>query len=114
MWTTIFFTTPGIGFAGTVEGEGKVIPDSIRHLFQSTDQTTVGDMMAQPALPPGDFVKEYSKKMQEALIGVGFWKSCINCNEWSTEHKRCAKWSAVPPPEVIVYGCDQWLCIVPF
>lgn len=79
--------------------------------------------MTQPALPPSDFIKQYSKQMQQALLDVGFWKSCVNCESWSNNSAErkdakpdhiCHRWNCQPPPEVIVLGCENWLCIVPF
>lgn len=98
---------------------GRFFPTSLyAHL-----QATLGDMMAQPVLPPTDFVKQYSKQMQKALIDIGFWKCCLNCEFWSNNSAErkdgpavliCHKWSAPPPPDFIVLGCDEWRCIVPF
>lgn len=86
-------------------------------------QTSLGDMMAQPALPPSDFIKQYSKQMQQALVDVGFWKTCLNCESYSNNSAErkdapkdslCHRFNAQPPPEVIVLACENWQCIVPF
>lgn len=72
--------------------------------------------------------REYSKRMQVALIKICFWKTCVNCEHWSKpvrltdkEYTQdpsipplCKKWNSLPPPEVVVIGCSEWLSVVPF
>lgn len=79
--------------------------------------------MTQKTLPPGDFRKQYSREMQEALVQVGFWKSCVNCEHFSNnsadrrglpESRTCHRWNGEPPPLVIVLACDEWLHLIPF
>lgn len=85
-------------------------------------QATMGVMMSKE-LPPGDYCKQYARQMQTALVEVGFWKTCVNCEHFSNNSaerreapvsKRCHRWNAEPPPEVIIYGCEEWLSVVPF
>lgn len=38
--------------------------------------------------------------------------SCINCHYF--EEDKCSKWDALPPPEIIVYGCIEWEGEIPF
>lgn len=84
--------------------------------------------MATPLLPESPDEKararDYAKRMQEALISVGFWHCCLNCEHWTVntvigetdlvDAHKCSKWNAVPPPDVICVGCPDWKCEVPF
>lgn len=82
-------------------------------------------MISEPkALPaPDDFIMDYAKKMQVALVEASFWKCCLNCEHWSNNSPErreaqatttCYKWNATPPPDVLVYACPAWMTVVPF
>jgi hypothetical protein len=72
------------------------------------------------------FIRDYTKGMQQALLDLGFWKSCINCDHWANnnaERKQrrgdptpiCHKFNSVPPADVIVISCvEGWEEIIPF
>lgn len=71
---------------------------------------------------------EYAKAMQTALVDVGFWKCCLNCNHWGNNNPdrdiakedlelklKCHKYSMIPPPDIILYSCiENWTPIIPF
>ncbi len=76
-------------------------------------------------LPPHEkeqMVARYRKEMQGALIEVGFWVTCLNCENWApntrspgpTPPPGCALFNSMPPPDVIVFGCEKWEINVPF
>lgn len=80
-------------------------------------------MAEQPLLPPADFRIQYARQMQQALMDVGFWKCCLNCENWSNHSPQykgfdpvnlCRKYNAMPPLDVLVLGCESWLCVLPF
>lgn len=77
--------------------------------------------------------REFVIKSQKALIETYSWECCLNCEEWAkTSSKRiedptkysgwreeqtgpkCKKYDMLPPPEVIVNGCEEWVPVIPF
>lgn len=56
------------------------------------------------------------------MINKFVFPSCLNCEHWadnrvggnSTGTKQCLLYNALPPPEVIVYGCPDYLADIPF
>lgn len=72
-------------------------------------------------------------KMQKDLISIHSIKTCTNCEHWGekvivvargempngviesekTEY-RCMKWKTLPPPQVIVVGCEDHEDDIPF
>lgn len=69
-----------------------------------------------PNLPPVSITNEYARQMQHALVDIGFWKSCLNCEHYnmSPTTPLCNKWNVLPPPEVIVFACEAWRSVIPF
>lgn len=51
---------------------------------------------------------------QERIIRSQNWTTCLNCEYWENEAKRCSQFNAQPPLEVIVVGCPEWLGEIPF
>lgn len=54
------------------------------------------------------------KNAQLQMILAQLWPCCLNCNEWSEKQGLCWKFNQVPPPDVVVVGCVEWLGTVPF
>lgn len=76
---------------------------------------------------------EFTIKSQKALIETYAWQCCLNCEEYSKKHiekvldetkysgwrdedmgPRCMKYEQLPPPEVLVNGCEEWIPVIPF
>ena len=53
-------------------------------------------------------------KFQKELLDANVWRSCLNCEEWHPSQRLCMKYKMLPPPEVIVHGCPEWLISIPF
>lgn len=61
---------------------------------------------------------EYQKK----ILFFGVWNSCLNCKHWQANvpgatpgiPNRCIKFNILPPLEVIVLSCPEWLQSIPF
>nr|AYD82554.1 hypothetical protein ART_00085 [Achromobacter phage vB_Ade_ART] len=58
-------------------------------------------------------------EFQQSLIRTGNLSTCTNCIYWSTNinrnaEPRCSKYKVVPPPDVIVVGCEEWEMDIPF
>jgi hypothetical protein len=68
--------------------------------------------------PPKDWLRDYTKNMQTALVDVGFWHTCLNCKHFTIRGSttpHCLKWDQTPPPEVIVFSCVvEWEPTTPF
>lgn len=66
------------------------------------------------------------RKMQKLLLDRSVLRSCLNCESWwagahdpsapgaSQKPPCCTRFDALPPPNVIFYGCDEWEMIIPF
>lgn len=50
--------------------------------------------------------------LHSALIEHCVIATCINCEYWKND--ICTKYNAVPPPRIIVYGCETWNENLPF
>lgn len=60
---------------------------------------------------------ETAYALHKELIELGIVPSCVNCDHWSIKDEGgCCLYGAIlPPPYVIVLGCDQWSQgIIPF
>jgi len=53
-------------------------------------------------------------EFQERIIRSQNWTTCLNCEYWEGEAKRCSQFNVQPPLEVIVVGCPEWLGEIPF
>jgi hypothetical protein len=66
--------------------------------------------------------KAFGEDQQRSLIRAMIWPCCLNCAHWGSNDlgnvpprpDLCYKFNAMPPPDVIVIGCGQWLSAVPF
>lgn len=69
---------------------------------------------------------KHTLRMQELLVKGSYWHCCTNCDYFDKgnlpEHPNglkersasCTKFKALPPPEVIAVGCEQWEETIPF
>lgn len=57
-------------------------------------------------------------KLAKAFHDLGFFRNCLNCDQWqknyTTKEQRCGKFQAMPPPEVLVVGCEHHSDLIPF
>ena len=63
---------------------------------------------------------------QREMVKRGVLTTCLNCESWwsgainpagpgaSQKPAQCLKFNALPPPEVLVYGCPDWEQLMPF
>jgi len=72
--------------------------------------------------------KEWDKAQgpyQREAIRRCFWRSCLNCDHWNDGQAKagndagkpqgCRKASySLPPPDIIVFGCDSYVEQIPF
>lgn len=78
------------------------------------EKIAVGDMPV-PKTPA-----QYRMLFQQGAssLGVQLLQNCLNCVHWqkgdATEPKGCSKYRQLPPPEVIVHGCEQHDFDIPF
>lgn len=67
-----------------------------------------------------DILKENEPKrkkmieLQNSLIKADSITTCTNCEFWSQPNQLCEKYKMLPPAEVIVTGCVQWMYTIPF
>lgn len=62
------------------------------------------------------------RHMQRLLARSGHIITCMNCEHWSDgrlplgapKPVGCTKFGAVPPPDVIAFGCPEWDQVIPF
>jgi len=61
--------------------------------------------------------------LHRRLISDGTYPSCLNCEHCAVNQPGrprqpqgplCTLYQATPPPDVIVYGCDNWIIDIPF
>lgn len=55
---------------------------------------------------------EVAHKLHRFLSRQGAVSTCLNCLHWREE--QCSLASAVPPPQVLVFGCSAWDNTLPF
>lgn len=56
-------------------------------------------------------------KFQKELLNAYAWQSCLSCADWQDKPglpTGCARFQAMPPPDVIVNGCEWHVFDVPF
>lgn len=53
-------------------------------------------------------------KLQNDLIRAGSIPTCTNCEHWDKIKQLCTRWKMLPPAEVIVTGCEEWINEIPF
>lgn len=52
-------------------------------------------------------------EFQQGLIDNANITTCTNCEYWESK-SGCQKWEMMPPPEVLVVGCEEWMFKIPF
>lgn len=57
---------------------------------------------------------ETTAAVHRELIERGMFKTCLNCDHKDPKGSTCNLYKAVPPMEVIVYGCNDWIEVIPF
>lgn len=53
-------------------------------------------------------------QFQQKMIETFNLKTCTNCVDWDKKAEQCGKWKQLPPPSVIVVGCDAHENDIPF
>ncbi|WNO48675.1 hypothetical protein [Achromobacter phage nyashin_LB6] len=75
-------------------------------------KTAVGDMPV--ALTDQQIRLHYQRRASAVQI----LQNCLNCVHWqkgdATKPQGCSKYRQLPPPDVIVHGCEQHDFDVPF
>jgi len=53
---------------------------------------------------------------QSILIKAAIWRTCLNCDNWRLTKlgNLCALYNVLPPPSVIVHGCQEHIDDIPF
>lgn len=59
---------------------------------------------------------------QKRILFFGVWTSCLNCKHWQANvpnitpglPDRCMKFNILPPLDVIVMSCVEWIERIPF
>ena len=93
--------------------------------------------MPNPPPPTAPIAKtrtrEFVMKSQKALIDTYSWECCVNCDHYTASSQRevpdetkysgvrveqtgpkCMKYDVLPPPEVILIGCESYEPMIPF
>lgn len=77
--------------------------------------------------------RDFVMKSQKALVDTYSWECCLNCSYWAETRSQqipdatkysgfrteelgpgCLKYSVLPPPSVVVIGCEEYEPGVPF
>jgi len=53
-------------------------------------------------------------EIQKLAIEFDRIQTCTNCQHWNKQSQRCDEFKMLPPAEVIVTGCEEWIYIIPF
>lgn len=53
-------------------------------------------------------------QLQNSLIVAGQIPTCTSCEYWDKPNQKCEKYNMLPPAEVIVTGCVEWVDGIPF
>jgi hypothetical protein len=53
-------------------------------------------------------VAEEMDQLHKALIDKGVYRSCINCDHREGDTNWCNLFSAAPPINILVFGCNSW------
>ena len=75
----------------------------------------------------GQFAESLGRNIAELLLDVGIARTCLNCDYWNTDGsygmpvnfnnkypEGCTLFKQLPPPKVIVKGCDKHTDQIPF
>lgn len=53
--------------------------------------------------------------VQWELVKAQGWQCCFNCEEYKKDENICMKHgNQTPPPQVILLGCKDHMCDIPF
>lgn len=61
-----------------------------------------------------DEKQEAINLIHRELIDRHLLRTCITCGNWDEKVEQCYKYSARPPAQVIVLGCEEWIMDIPF
>jgi len=53
-------------------------------------------------------------EFQHNAISFNIWQCCLNCENWNKKDKNCRLFKAIPPVEVLVIGCEEYINDIPF
>jgi hypothetical protein len=76
-----------------------------------------------PAPPIFKKLNDAKIEFQKRMIKDDAWQCCLNCEEWqvggvsndgTVTPTGCALHRAMPPPEIIVTGCNDHMMDIPF
>lgn len=56
------------------------------------------------------------RELQEYMVNAGAWVCCMNCEYWQHQHNgnQCGQFNTVPPPHIIINGCNKYEVKIPF
>lgn len=37
------------------------------------------------------------------------YQNCLNCEHWSYGKNLCGKFNTLPPPEILIYSCSEYV-----
>lgn len=57
---------------------------------------------------------EFRIKSQNHLVGMNHWQTCLNCEHWNSNINVCRYYEALPPPHIIIVGCEMHDFDIPF
>lgn len=66
---------------------------------------------------------QYRRELQDYVVIAQGWLCCLNCEQWGNvntntgeilEYHHCQLGNAIPPPHVIISGCQCWQAKIPF
>ena len=62
----------------------------------------------------GYFKSTFSPFLIETMERAGFFTNCLNCDRWDKANSICGLAKELPPPEIIVLGCENHQQNIPF
>lgn len=68
----------------------------------------------QPRTFPSGQDKTASNLLLTVLQNSWNIQTCLNCHHCDHNGDKCGKFNAKPPMNVIVGGCPDWECNIPF
>lgn len=63
---------------------------------------------------PSGHNKEASNLLLEVLQNSWNIQTCLNCLHCDRANDQCGKFKAKPPMNVVIGGCQDWECNIPF
>jgi len=58
-------------------------------------------------------IKKQIEELETLISLNNKFKNCLLCEEWNNGLMRCSKYNMVPPPNIIVHGCANFI-VIPF